>query len=667
MLIAEVAFPVPVPKAFHYCVPPALSSLAPGTRVKAPFGPRAMIGTVLRVFEGTPDRPLKSLFAALETPPILPAELLETAVWMARRYSAPIGECVKAVLPAAASTTARAKSKKAPPEEPVPLELPVSRGPEFTLTPGQEQALSALMARLEARAGGTALLYGVPASGKTEVYLRLIRKAVAEGGQALFLLPEISLTLPFFADFSAALGAAEVVLWHSRLTPRERREAWHGLKAGRVRVVVGARSAVLLPFSDLRLVVLDEEQDESFKQEGTSPLYHARDVGLHRASSWKALVVLGSATPSIESWASARDGGAERVDLPQRVSAVRPPTVEIVEAPAFGRGCLSARLLEKIRDRLSRREQSILLVNRRGFSTLVMCFKCGWVDRCPECGVAKVQHEAQGGFILRCHHCGASGPVPAACPTCKNPALRVAGTGTQKVAAELKQILPGARIMRMDGDTMSKKDDAQTLYTRFRSGQGDILVGTKLVAKSFHFPEVTLVGVVDADTMLHMPDFRASERTMQMLAQVAGRSGRAEKAGEVVIQTLCPDHEAIRFAAQGDYGEFAERELGHRKELAYPPYSMLVRLILLGANQETTGDAAAALGEDLRSRLPGDLAMVLGPAPAIPPMAQGKYRFHLLAKVLKTDRLEEVFDRVRESPLPSTVRLKVNVDPYDLF
>lgn len=660
MLIAEVAFPVPLHRGFHYLVPSGMR-LAPGMRVRAPFGPRRMVGTVLSVFDGEPARVLKTLESSLDAEPFLSQELMDCAIWMSRHYSAPIGECLKSVLPPYVKLVKARKNQ----DEPSPK--PVEARAAFVLTPGQEGALASLSGKIQSRKHAVALLYGVPASGKTEVYLRLIRQVVAQGGQAMFLLPEISLTRPFFDEFSAELKAP-VVLWHSQLGQKERREAYFGLREGRVKVVVGARSACLLPFKDLRLVVLDEEQDESFKQEGQSPLYHARDVALHRAAAANAVVVLGSATPAIETWQSMRQGQTELVSMPDRVSSVAKPTIGILALPDWGR-CLSEELVGKIKDRLARHEQSILLVNRRGFSTLVMCFKCGWVDRCPSCGVAKIQHQLPDGtFILRCHHCDRKGPLPLKCPECKNPSLRIAGTGTQKVVSELKARLPGVRVLRMDRDTVSKENkEEMRIYDRFKDRQADVLVGTKLVAKSFHFPEVTLVGVIDADTMIHMPDFRASERTMQLLAQVAGRSGRAQKAGEVLIQTLHPDHYAITSAAAGDYGEFADKELSFRQELRYPPYSILVRLIWMGAVEENVAQAAEESTAELRGKLAAEGHEFLGPTPAIPPLVSGKYRFHLLMKVYDPAGLEAACAAARSLALPSTVKLKINVDPYDLF
>ena len=660
MRIAEVAFPVPLPKGFHYRVPDAMP-IAAGTRVRAPFGARSASGMVLSVFDGEPGRPLKFLERAIDSSPALGAEGVECARWMSRRFGAPIGECVKALVPAYVKSLDESAS---------PAAGFAQAGPALALTPGQARALERLNALLDERKPARAVLFGVPASGKTEVYLRLIRRALERGGQALFLLPEIALTRPFFDEFQASLGAP-VALWHSGLTPRERRLTWLAVRRGDVKVVVGARSACLLPFRDLSLAVLDEEQDESFKQDGAAPFYHARDVALERARAFGALAVLGSATPSLEAWDLARRGEAELVLMPERVSRLEKPSVRVLPPPGFGE-VLSEELVAGMKLRLERREQVILLVNRRGFSTLTMCGKCRWIDRCAACGVAKISHEGPASedgratWRLVCHHCGKTWPPPSVCGKCGEAAVRVSGVGTQKVAAEVKLRLPGARVLRMDRDTLSKQSRREeSLYDRFRARRADVLVGTKLVAKSFHFPDVTLVGVVDADTMLHMPDFRSAERTMQMLLQVAGRSGRADKPGEVVLQTLSPDHEAIKGAAAGDYAAWADGELAARRELRYPPSASLLRAVLAGKDEARVVAAARSLAALLSEQL-GLEAEVVGPAPALLREVRGKFRHHLLVK-LAPARVSAALACARGKPQPSGVRLTIDVDPYDLF
>ncbi|HVE13374.1 MAG TPA: primosomal protein N' [Elusimicrobiota bacterium] len=691
MKIAEIAYPLPLHRTFDYEVPAELSGrVSAGMRVRAPFGPRpSLAGVVLSVRDGESALTLKSVASVLDATPILSEEHLALGRWLSARYAAPIGECIKSLLPASLRNARRALK-----EDPALWGRPQGvaephKEPTFELTAGQAGAVDVLRARLAERKFSSHLIFGVPASGKTEVYVRLIREAVKGTGQALFLVPEIALTRPFFESFASSVGLprAAVGLWHSQMSVSGRKQVWLGLRGGSIRVVVGARSACLLPFKDLRLAVLDEEQDESYKQDDQAPCYHARDVVLERARRWNAVAVLGSATPSIESFAAVETKELELLRMDERVArSTPPPRVSILDrslgtswgggmaadsgakakASAFG-SCLSAELVFAIKDRLAKREQSILLVNRRGYSNFIICRKCGWVARCPECQVAFIHHQEAESFIVRCHHCGARAGVPPACGQCKQGPLAFAGVGTQKVVAELKSILPGVRVLRMDSDTVSKEKPAdEGIYEKFQRREADVLVGTKLVAKGYHFPEVTLVGVVDADTMLHMPDFRAAERTVQLLVQAAGRAGRAEKPGEVLLQTTQPTHYAMQAVARLDYAAFARQEIAMRAELAYPPSSALVRILFLARTEDaaskSAGEAAGALAATL-----SESESILGPAPGVHAKFQGRFRYHLLVKARKKERLGAILDAVLKLELPSGVKAKVNVDPYDFM
>ncbi|TBR23453.1 primosomal protein N' [bacterium] len=677
MRIAEVAMPVPLEKAFDYEVPPALAaSVAPGSRVRGPFGPRTLVGFVLSVRDGEPTRELKPLAKAMDPEPLLTAEQMALARWLAVRYCAPIGECVRSLVPPSLRSAMRPVFLPKAGPLPEPPEAPPAG---FELTAGQSASFKRLDALLEARRYAAALIHGVPASGKTEVYLRLLRRAARGGGQALFLVPEIALTKPFFAEFSAGMGLP-VALWHSGVGAKAKREAWLGLRAGSVRVVVGARSAALLPFKDLRLVVVDEEQDESYKEDDNAPYYHARDVVMERAKTAGALVVLGSATPSLESYSLAVPGGpVELLRMDERVAkGTPPPVVRVLARRGLERDCLSPELLAAVKERLQLREQVILLVNRRGYSNFVMCQGCSWVARCPTCAVAFVHHKGAAadlqdlfagpaGYSLLCHHCGKDEPVPAVCGRCGKGPLKFSGVGTQKVVEELRSKLPGARVLRMDGDsTAGEKATEAGVWGAFRDGKADILVGTKLVAKGYHFPRVTLVGVVDADTMLSMPDFRAAERTVQMLVQAAGRAGRADKAGLVILQTAQPAHYAIQSVARGDYAGYAREELGLRRDLRYPPAASLARLLFLGKTEKATRAAGEAVAEALRAGS-SDPDAVLGPAPGVHSKFEDWWRWHVLVKAADPAKLAEAVAAAKAVPLPSGVRVKVNVDPYDMF
>ncbi|MBI5244467.1 MAG: primosomal protein N' [Elusimicrobia bacterium] len=671
--LAEVVYPLPLDRAFDYLIPPHLAqSVVPGVRTRAPFGPRkCLIGVVFAVKEEPPPGPhsrrLKSIEAVLDPEPLMTEEMLGMVRWLARRYCASIGECLRLVLPSELLSGKEPRRPVIGLPDPGAQPSPVSAEP-IVLKPSQAAALERLGQALDAGTFSAHLLFGVPASGKTEVYLRLIRKAVGGEGQALFLVPEISLTRPFFDQFSAEMGMP-VALWHSQLGARERRTAWRGLRSGSVRVVVGPRSAALLPFKKLRLVVMDEEQDESYKQDAQVPYYHARDVLLERARRFGAVAVLGSATPSVESFEGALSGALGLVEIPERVwEQTAAPPIRLSDLPAGSSRCIGDELLEAVKSRLQRREQTILLVNRRGFSNFIICRRCSWVARCPACEVAFIRHrdESSGAFDLRCHHCGRSAPVPGACGKCGKSALAHAGAGTQKVVSEIRALLPGARVLRMDSDTVSKEsgqDPDAAIYRRFLDGEADVLVGTKLAAKGFHFPNVTLVGVVDADTMLQMPDFRSAERTVQMLLQAAGRAGRAERAGEVMIQTARATNYAIQAVARGDYAGFCREEIAHRRALRYPPVSSLIRLVFAGKTKETCLRTAETAAAGLRSALPAD--EVLGPAPGLLKRFKGRHRYHLLLKVLDASRAEAAFSAIRALAPSSAVRLKVNVDPYD--
>jgi len=392
-------------------------------------------------------------------------------------------------------------------------------------------------------------------------------------------------------------------------------------------------------------------------------------VVLERARRFGAVAVLGSATPSVESFEGAAKGALALVEIPERVwHQTAAPPIRLSDMPQAASRCLGAELIEALKVRLQRREQTILLVNRRGYSNFMICRRCSWVARCPECEVAFIHHreESSGSFHLRCHHCGREAPVPEVCGKCGRPTLAHAGTGTQKVVSELKSLLPGVRVLRMDRDTVSKRagqDQDSAIYRRFLEGEADVLVGTKLVAKGFHFPNVTLVGVVDADTMLQMPDFRSAERTVQMLLQAAGRAGRAERPGEVLIQTARATDYALQAVARADYAGFCRQELLHRKDLRYPPLSSLVRLVFSAKTKQSCLDFAQACAASLRSALPGD--DVLGPAPGLLKRFKGQHRYHLLLKVIEASRAEAAFAAIRALPASRAVRLKVNVDPYD--
>lgn len=518
-------------------------------------------------------------------------------------------------------------------------------------TPEQEIVYNRLTAALDAGRSEVFLLHGVTGSGKTEVYLQTIERCLSLGRQAIVLVPEISLTPQMVERFKGRFGGKVAVI-HSRLSTGERYDEWRKIREGRVEVAIGARSAVFAPFSKLGLIVMDEEHETSYKQEET-PKYHARDVAVRRARQHGAAVILGSATPSLESYHAARSAGGDHggfapvlLEMKQRPSGSRLPGVQIVdmreELKEGNRSMFSRALHRGISARLERGEQTVLFLNRRGYSTFVMCRTCGYVAGCPECDISLTYHQKSNN--LRCHYCGYAEAAPSVCPECGSEHIRYFGTGTQRVEAELAKLFPGIRVIRMDVDTTSEKGAHERLLQAFREKKGDVLLGTQMVAKGLDFPDVTLVGVIAADTALNFPDFRAAEKTFQLLTQVAGRAGRHQLPGEVFIQSYMPEHYSIVHASGHDYLSFVREELGHRKALHYPPYSRLILVTLSHEKLPLLLRMAENFAGDLRAKAQrlgwfGSLDRftpaaldILGPVASPIPRIKNRYRFQCMVK-----------------------------------
>jgi len=538
------------------------------------------------------------------------------------------------------------------------------------LTDEQTAALALVREAIDAPADGPAprpvLLHGVTASGKTEVFLQAIAAVLERGRGAIVLVPEIALTPQTIRRFVARFGGVVAVL-HSRLGAGERHDEWHRIRSGEARVVVGPRSALFAPVERLGLIVVDEEHEPSYKQDET-PRYHARDVAVVRARIERCAVVLGSATPSLESWRNAALGKYALATMAHRAADMRMPSVSIVDmreetARAGGKlPAFSETLVRAIRQRLDDGEQTMLFLNRRGYAPTVSCPACGHAETCDECSVGMSYHIDDG--VLRCHVCGAWRPVPRVCPCCGNPDYRFTGVGTQRIEAIARRLFPGASIDRMDLDVTTRKASHEEILSKFRAGKTDILVGTQMIAKGLDFPNVTLAGILNADTGLNLPDFRAAERTFQLIAQMAGRAGRGAKPGDVIVQTLSPDHPAIVRAAREDFAGFAEGELRERQELRYPPFSHFDCVTFRGTDRAAAeGYAvrfAAAIGE-------GDgEAYVLGePAPAAIERAKGVWRFQITLRGARPAVLNE---RLRAAlaavPPPASVGVAIDVDAY---
>jgi primosomal protein N' (replication factor Y) len=550
-------------------------------------------------------------------------------------------------------------------------EAAAAREENHDLNSDQQRALDAVLGALASGHHETILLHGITGSGKTEVYIRAIQEVVSFGRQAIVLVPEISLTPQTKQRFRARFG--EVAVLHSHLSDAERHWHWERIARGEVSVVVGARSAVFAPVPQLGLIVLDEEHESSFKQD-SAPRYHARDVALQRAAAESVPLVLGSATPSLESWQRARAGQYRLVELPRRVFDRPLPQVMTVDlrnevsASKTFRGAISRQLQLAMTEALHADGQVILLLNRRGFSTHIQCQACGETLRCPHCEIALTHHRESS--IALCHYCDYEIPPPNECAKCHSRTLHYGGLGTQRLEAEVRSRFPDQRCLRMDTDTMQEPGSHERALDAFRSGEVRILLGTQMIAKGLDFPNVTLVGVVNADMALHLPDFRAAERTFQLLVQVAGRTGRGDQGGRVLVQTFNPDHAAIKAALQHDYRAFAENELPMREALSYPPFATLIRLVIRGPVESAAHGFAQHVAERLGAAISAAAvpARILGPAPAPISKLRGKYRFHIQVHSPAGDQLREaVREATRDLKPPEDVQWIVDVDALDML
>ncbi|MEZ5063837.1 MAG: primosomal protein N' [bacterium] len=532
-----------------------------------------------------------------------------------------------------------------------------------TPNPDQAAAIERITAALRGGANTSFLLHGVTGSGKTEVYLRAMEEARRLGKQSIILVPEITLTPQTVARLRGRFGGRAAVL-HSRLSDSERRRTWWAARQGRFDVVLGPRSAIFTPLPALGLVVIDEEHDGAYKQED-APRYHARDVALERARRCGAVVVLGTATPDVETYTSAEAGEHELLRLPARVSSLPLPGVRLVDVRSE-RGLFSPELVAAIRERVGRKEQVILFLNRRGFSPFVQCVGCGEPIRCGQCAVSLTWHKPEN--ALRCHYCDHEEPMPGACPSCGGKLFQ-RGAGTQRVEEELATAIPGARIARLDSDSVRRVGAHEEILGRFLEGEIDILLGTQMVAKGLDFPRVTLVGVINADTGLHLPDWRATERTFQLLAQVSGRAGRSELGGEVLVQTRCPEHACLKAAAAHDDAAFREEEIPQRRELRYPPFARLAAILVRGPSLPRVERAAEEIArriEAYESEARGWLR-VLGPAEAAIARLRGKHRVRILVKGEHRDDVRRAAARAIEPPGFPGVEVIVDVDPMDML
>ena len=736
MRLVSVAVPVPYLDALTYSVPDAIPNLPViGARVRVPVGKRALVGCVIghdaTLDAGTAPR---DLVEVLDDTPFLPPDVVGLCRWVADYYMAGIGDAIMVAMPpgsrrASAYKTQRVISitahglsalddatrkqrdvleilaaasaglpssdlrdrgvsadvlrrlianglavARSALDERDPFErsvlATVARDNARELTGEQTVALATLGDLADTHAFHVALLHGVTGSGKTEVYLRLADRVAAQGRQVLLMVPEIALTPSVAALFRSAFGA-RVAIQHSALSDGERHDQWQRIRGGDIQVVVGTRSAVFTPLARPGLIIVDEEHDGSYKQD-EAPRYHGRDVAIVRAQAAGALVVLGSATPSMETYQNAATGKYVSVTLERRVldrslAAVRLVNMRDEYAEDGPDVVISRPMAEAIDDRLTRREQVLVLLNRRGYATAVFCRQCGDTFECPNCSVSLTVHRARAGWRARCHYCNYAMQVPKTCRKCAAPYLEHAGFGTERIEQHLKERFPAARIGRVDRDSVRRKGELTRLLTEFGAGEIDILVGTQMIAKGHDFPRVTLVGVVSADVGLGLADFRAAERTFQLLTQVAGRAGRGEQAGEAIVQTLYPEHYSIQVACRQDYREFFERELEYRRVMRYPPMVALINTLVRGRTFDEAMDTAVAMVRHLEPAAGRVPFRVLGPAPAPLGRLRGEHRVQFFLKGTRRAQMREALKAVLAAMPDVRRRVTVDIDPLNVL
>ncbi len=655
-MFADVQFPIDS-GAFTYLVPEELmSNVKAGSRVLAPFRRAEKVGIVVGVNTAGPKAgsvKLKKIKKLLDDEPIVSANLLKLIKWVGHYYISSHGVVLKNALPSSLFTGKKVGKQRVTYDN-------ESVKKRIRLTEEQENALNELGNSDE----GVFLLHGVTGSGKTEVYIRAI-KALPENEEAIVLVPEIAITAQMVGNFQNNFGDG-VVFYHSGLSAGERLSSWNKMQKGEVKVVVGVRSAVFSPFRNLGLIVVDEEQESSYKQfDGLK--YNARDVALVRAQLEKMKVILGSATPSLESFYNAEKGKFRYLELKHRIDKRPMPLVQIVDMrdEELKSHSISKKMLAKIKEKLALKEQSLMLLNRRGYSPFLICGDCSFTYRCHICSITLTYHKGSKG--LNCHYCGSFLEPGDFCPECKSPNLKYIGAGVQKIEEEITDLVPGIRVKRMDRDTTGKKLAHYRIVKDMEQGKIDLLLGTQMVAKGHDLPDVTLAGVISADVALNLPDFRSAERAFQLFTQLAGRAGRGRKKGEVLIQTLEPDHYVFDYVKGHDYKGFYKKELAHRKELAYPPFSKLVRVLFTFKTRSTGERVMSSLSKRL-SAGNGSGVEVLGPVMAPIEKIKNMWRWHLLvkgkdSKTIK-NRALEIADAVKNI---KEMKVDIDVDPINMM
>ena len=675
-MYVDVAVCVPLSRTFVYRTDEPIEI---GSRVVVSFRKREVEGFVVRVRQDKPDREVHPIVSVIDQAPLMRSEIFELCRWISEYYVSPFGEVLKGALPPgilpkhvgaseaqarqpAASSNDRPFLKNAP-----NFSKTGGDTPPLQLTIDQSRALDVIR---NAHGFSVVLLHGVTGSGKTEVYMRAAAHFLAAGKSSLILVPEIGLT-PQLTDRFSERFPGKVAILHSSLTKRQRIDEWLRIYNGEAPIVVGTRSAVFAPLRNLGMIVVDEEHETSYKQEEV-PRYNARDTAVMRAKLARAAAVLGSATPSMETFRNAEAKKYTQVDLKTRVEDRALPNVEIVnmreEYVAEGKQVVfSQRLLQALAVRLERGEQTMILLNRRGYAAFLLCRRCAFNFQCNSCSVAMTYHRTIDKLL--CHYCGLARRPPARCPECDSDYIHYVGEGTERLEADLKMIYPDARIGRVDRDTMRHMRDFERVLGGFRNGEIDILVGTQMIAKGHDFPNVTLVGVLGADAPLSLPDFRAAERTFQLLTQVAGRSGRGNQPGEVVIQSYFPDHYTFQLAVTQRFEDFYARESRYRRAMFYPPFTALAGVMVTDRDPSRAATLARDVGEFLDS-LRSNAVRILGPAPAPLERIKRVHRHQLLIKSSSRTTLHQMLEKLQayiEEKKIGATKVLIDVDPVSLL
>jgi primosomal protein N' (replication factor Y) len=664
---ADIIIPVAVGGSFTYSIPGELAqSVRRGSLVTVPFGQsEKSVGLVVNVHDTGPQgvtvKEISGLFAG-ET--VLHDRLTDFLLWIAEYYLAYPGEVMKAALPSPADLSRRAHRRRRDEEPGITAAGPVM---PFDLNTVQQEAYDSVK-RLFA-SHETVLLHGVTSSGKTEIYIHLIREQLEMGRQVLYMLPEIALTTQIIERLRRHFGAS-IGVFHSRLTPAARRDVWKQVGEGSLRAVLGVRSSLFLPFSDLGLIIVDEEHDSSYKQYDPAPRYHARDAAMMLARLHGGRTLLGSATPSLESYHNALGGRYGLVELMTRYGDVMMPEMIIADTRSFLKKKgpathFTPRLVEAVHEALGRGEQVILFQNRRGFSPFLMCSDCGHVPACTNCSVSYTYHKSIGRLV--CHYCGKSVRLPSECPECGSVNITTRGFGTEKIEEEIKLMFPSARVARMDQDTVRVRSAASEILGSFAAGDTDILIGTQMISKGLDFGRLTVVGILDADTMMYFPDFRAHERSFQLMEQVSGRAGRRTRRGKVIIQTADPANPVLRQVLKHDYRAMSTAQLEERALFGYPPFTRIIRIALKHRDMEELNTSAARLAERLRRHLGSHL---LGPEFPMVMQVQKWYIKTIMIKIdnsLSPSKVKELIRRETDAELKSArkgiLRIQADVDP----